>query len=210
MIEFPCKCGFRFKLDDEQAGGTIQCDRCGLLSDIPLHQDLAAINEDGTYKMDESPTLQNPQAAADLIYVFTRGAQRRRRLRKGPALTTEEFDAVGTGQPLPLHPRQMKRLGPKYDPETGELITEFQIANDGPSAIDPATVPMATATLQLRLGTGRLPAIVFKGPGPPLLAAKPDGHVRHLLHPCPDVANPVHPERRFLPDRRGRAAHDRG
>ncbi|HSZ54322.1 MAG TPA: hypothetical protein VK797_01580 [Tepidisphaeraceae bacterium] len=152
MIEFPCKCGFRFKLDDEQAGGTIQCHRCGLLSDIPLHQDLAAINEDGTYKMDESPTLQNPQAAADLIYVFTRGASDVDGYEKDLRLTTEEFDAVGTGQPLPLHPQANEALGPKYDPETGELITEFQIANDGPSAIDPATVPMATATLNYASG----------------------------------------------------------
>jgi hypothetical protein len=152
MIQFPCKCGFRFNLDDDQAGGMIQCDRCGLLNDIPLHQDLAAINEDGTYKMDEPPPVQDPQAAADLIYVFTRGASDIDGYDKDMRLSSEEFDSVGSGAPIPLEPQADRPHGPKYDPETGELITEFDVVDDGRVYVDPATVPMATATLNYASG----------------------------------------------------------
>lgn len=152
MIEFPCKCGYRFALDDQEAGGTIQCNQCGLLNDIPLHSDLASINEDGTYKMDEPPPLQDPKAVADLIYVFARGASDVDGYEKDLRLTTEEFDAVGTGQPAPLDPELREKHGPRYDPETGELITEFEVKNDGPALVDPATVPLATATLNYASG----------------------------------------------------------
>jgi len=73
-IGFSCKCNFKFSLPDEEAGGLIQCPKCGLLNDIPLHQDLASITDEGLYKLDEAPVLDNPEAAAELIYVYTRGA----------------------------------------------------------------------------------------------------------------------------------------
>src|SRR4051812_15624717 len=49
MIKFPCHCSHTFVLDDDKAGGVIQCPKCGRLNDIPTLSDLEHIAADGTY-----------------------------------------------------------------------------------------------------------------------------------------------------------------
>jgi hypothetical protein len=49
LIKFPCKCGHTFNLTEDQAGGLVQCPRCGLLADVPTLNDAAVMNDDGTF-----------------------------------------------------------------------------------------------------------------------------------------------------------------
>ena len=134
MIRFFCKCGHGFSLDDAEAGGTTQCPDCGLLVDIPLHQDLASISEDGTYKLDQAPVLNNPEVAADLIYVYTKGAADIDGYEKDMRLTDQELDLAGTHEEIPLDPEIVPReKAPKYDPETGELIIPIDVKEHHPS-----------------------------------------------------------------------------
>ena len=93
-IRFSCKCGHLFDLPDEEAGGLIQCDKCGLLNDVPLHRDLAGITDEGLYKMDEAPVLDNPETASELIYVYTRGARDLYGDEKDMRTTEEELNEV--------------------------------------------------------------------------------------------------------------------
>ena len=55
MIKFPCRCSHLFTLDDEMAGGMIQCPRCGLLNDVPSLNDLQNILPDGTIDIELAP-----------------------------------------------------------------------------------------------------------------------------------------------------------
>src|SRR4051812_32441715 len=70
MIKFPCHCGHPFVLDDDKAGSTIQCPKCGRLNDIPTLSDLEHIRtDDGTFEIDapiaetEEHRLQNLRRA---------------------------------------------------------------------------------------------------------------------------------------------------
>src|SRR6266404_3882475 len=161
-IQFSCKCGHKFNLADEEAGGLIQCARCGLLNDIPLHQDLAGIEEDGLYKLDEAPKLDNPDVAAELIYVYSRGARDVHGDDKDMRVTDEELAEV-RGEVIPLTPDQAQLLhAPKYDPESGELISEFDVAGPGQwsgggeaVAADQNSIPMAKPTLAYAVGETR-------------------------------------------------------
>ena len=149
-IRFSCKCGYKFELPDEEAGGVIQCDKCGLLNDIPRHQDLDAITDDGVYKLDEEPVLDNPEAAAELIYIYSRGARDVFGDEKDMRTTDEEL-IEARGQTVPID-EPVRVDVPKYDPETGELIDEFDLAKPSQYAPDPASIPMAKAALSYATG----------------------------------------------------------
>src|SRR5205823_3150867 len=72
MIKFPCHCGHTFVVDDDQAGGTIQCPQCKRLNDIPTLSDLEHISTDGTFKM-EGPVPADIDPLAKLKEAFARG-----------------------------------------------------------------------------------------------------------------------------------------
>jgi hypothetical protein len=160
-IRFSCKCGHRFELPDEEAGGMIQCDKCGLLNDIPLHQDLESITEDGVYKLDEAPVLDNPEVAAELIYVYTRGAHDVFGDDKDLRTSDDELNEA-SGQEIPID-EPVKTHVPKYDPETGELIDEFDLAKPRQYAPDPASIPMAKRTLAYAVGVPRHEPSMVRG-----------------------------------------------
>ena len=160
-IRFSCKCGYRFELPDEEAGGLIQCDKCGLLNDIPLHQDLASITEDGVYKLDDAPVLDNPEAVSELIYVYTRGARDLYGDEKDMRTADDELrDAQGKAIPID---QPVRTDVPKYDPETGEIIDELELADPGRYAPHPATIPMATRTLGYAARVPRHEPSLFRG-----------------------------------------------
>lgn len=154
-IQFSCKCGHKFSVADDEAGGLAQCPRCGLLNDIPLRQDLASITEDGTYKLDAAPVLNDPEVAAELIYVYTRGAHDIHGDEKDMRLSDEEMEDA-RGLMIPLAPDQDQRVGaPKYDPDTGELINDFDVAAHDQAGPHPSQIPMATPVLTYAAGTAR-------------------------------------------------------
>src|SRR4051812_46320634 len=72
MIKFPCHCGHAFAMNDDQAGGVIQCPKCGRLCDIPTLSDLQQISDDGTFKLDESPVKPEADRLAQLQSAFAR------------------------------------------------------------------------------------------------------------------------------------------
>jgi hypothetical protein len=164
-IRFSCKCNYKFDLADEEAGGLIQCPKCGLLNDIPLHQDLASITEDGLYKLDAAPILDNPAEAAELIYVYTRGARDVHGDEKDMRISDQELEEV-RGETVPLD-EEVRTNAPRYDPETGELIHAFEISDrlGGVKVPDPDSIPMAhmSATLNYAVGMARHELSLVRG-----------------------------------------------
>lgn len=148
-IEFSCQCGNLFRLDDDEAGAEIQCVNCGRLNDVPLPSDLKRISEDGTFQLDEAPVLNNPKAAAELLYVYSQHEHDRDGYQKDLRLTDEESRHIGRGEPVPISADQTPiPTGPRYDPETGELIREIEIAPpDARHVIGAQQAPIPVATL---------------------------------------------------------------
>ena len=148
MIQFPCQCGFRFELEDDQAGGLAQCPQCGLLKDVPGRDDLRSIEPDGSYRIEgDLEEIQDDAAVADLAYIYQRGHVDAHGNQIDLRNTQADIDVVG-GQPVPIDPALRPReQAPRYDPETGELITPLELKDDGPRLVNPASIPMATPAL---------------------------------------------------------------
>src|SRR5215469_4115175 len=100
-IEFPCRCGHVFQVDEDQAGLDIQCPSCGLLNAVPTHDDLNALGADGTYKVESGPEVPNPELAAELAYFYQRGPLDSEGNEKNLKLTNADIHAIG-GQTIPL------------------------------------------------------------------------------------------------------------
>jgi hypothetical protein len=158
VIRFACSCRQHlFDLPDEQAGTQVQCPACGRLNDVPSLNDLAAISEDGTYKIETPQERQERDRLAKLQRSFSRSrtddAGREIDLR----LTEEDLENVGADQ-VPLELKDAVRPGaPKYDPVTGELVRPMDLKDDGRVPIDPESVPLAKAVITYASGeTGRV------------------------------------------------------
>jgi hypothetical protein len=137
MIQFTCHCGHNFEVDDDFAGGVMQCPECKLLIDVPMLSELENIDPEGTYKLDgDEPPMEHPGRVQELTTVYTR----------------DRFDA--NGAPIDLRgttanfgpvPVEALAIGesaaPKYDPVTGELVEEIGIKPDPRPAA--ASVPIA-------------------------------------------------------------------
>lgn len=149
MIEFACKCGHLFRVEDEEAGGLTQCPQCGLLRDVPRPDELARLAHDGTYLVHggSGPENEDPDDVAELAYIYQRGARDALGNEIDLRNTQADIDAVG-GTPIPISPDLIPReQAPKYDPESGELIEPIELKPDGREYVNPATIPMATATI---------------------------------------------------------------
>lgn len=157
VIQFPCHCGHVFRVDNDQAGASIQCPRCRLLNDVPSHSDLDAIAPDGTYKLDGDLAPASPEGLADLLYVYQRGPRDREGNEIDLTLKPSDLDVIG-GEPIPLVPAEQRRPhAPRYDPETGELVTPLDIRNPAPQPVDPASIPMARPALNYATGRAARP-----------------------------------------------------
>lgn len=144
VIHFPCSgCGQRFSLEEDQAGGVIQCPTCHRLNDVPTHDELLQITTDGTYKMDAPPAPNADDVVADLAYIYQRGATDADGNEIDLRLTDEERSKAGNDGPIPLKPEPTP---PRYDPETGELISAFEIKKTE-EIPNPAAIPMAKPAL---------------------------------------------------------------
>jgi hypothetical protein len=163
MIRFACTCGHGFELADGEAGGMIQCTRCGRLNDVPNHSDLLSLAPDGTYSLDaDAPVATDPHRLADvsLVYAKTkhdaqgneidlRTLPAGRRLPRAPKPGDDGDDDAEIDLKPPDEPVKVR---PRYDPETGELIRELPLIREPERPVDPSSIPMARATINYASG----------------------------------------------------------
>lgn len=149
MIEFNCHCAFHFELPEDQAGGLIQCPKCGRLNDIPTLSDVDNLEDGGIYKVEpvpDNPDLDLP-AVGELL---TRDRQ--------DEFTGEDYDMrpdvetiLNAGEDAPPYDLagELPAQAPKYDPETGELIEPLAVKPDALRVvpIDASKIPMAKTAL---------------------------------------------------------------
>ena len=150
MIRFACLCKHRFELEDDAAGAMIQCPACGRLNDVPTLSDLPHLSEDGTYNVEVERPRDNPYRLAELSLIYSKGTVDAEGdeidLRNQP----DDFQTVGADpddQGIPLKDDvdvAGRRVAPKYDPETGELIRPIDLKPDPTlEPVEPRSVAMA-------------------------------------------------------------------
>jgi hypothetical protein len=131
MISFACRCSHRIEVEQDMAGGMLQCPTCGILVDVPTLDELKNLDPDGTYHMDE--VVAKPAKLRTTPHYEDNEQIDRRQ-------TLEEFMEVDTVPPIDQAP---KRLRPHYDPLTGELIRPVEVKDEAGRAL-PTTVPVKT------------------------------------------------------------------
>lgn len=165
MIEFPCPCGqFKFSLQDDMAGGLVQCPRCRRLNDVPTHEQMLELDDTGVYKLDEPPPVPDTEK---IVRSATRAFTRDRvdadgyeidlrttsdDVRRAHSIERVEPTEAGGAYDLKDEAEPDKDR-PKYDPETGELIRPLDIKPDlnAPPKIDPRAVPMASRAMPVEV-----------------------------------------------------------
>lgn len=121
MIDFRCTCGFPFSVPAELAGDMMQCPQCHRLVDVPRFSELASLEEDGLYKVDDAPP---PPADEQTIASIQRAFTRARFDDEGLPIDNRGVYDVA---PAPVPAQPIKASTPKYDPFTGELIEEIKV-----------------------------------------------------------------------------------
>jgi hypothetical protein len=136
MIEFSCHCGYHFSVEDDFAGGVMQCPDCKRLVDVPMLSELGDLDDRGVYKLDgEAPPTQHPGRVQELTTIYTRDHF------DANGIPIDLRGAAGDGGPVPVESLAIgQNAAPKYDPITGELLQEIDIKPDPRPA---AAVPMA-------------------------------------------------------------------
>src|SRR3954470_3486299 len=173
MIEFPCPCGqFKFSLQDDMAGGLIQCPKCRRLNDVPTSAQMLELDDTGVYKLDEPPP---PPPRERIIESATRAFTRERFDEQGHKIDLRgSVNDIRALHPLPerapdpapdLAPPtesdaydlndgdELENDRPRADPSTGELIRPIDIKEDrtAPPKLDPAAVPMAMRAMSVEV-----------------------------------------------------------
>lgn len=144
MIEFPCRCGFKFSVPEELAGGTIQCPQCKLLADVPGLGEIQEMEPDGTLKVQEIP-IKPDEASERFRRAYEERVDENGELDLRP--TFEEVVNAGSDEvPLDLA-GELRPGAPKYDPETGELIKPMEMTPP------PDDIPMADVAPTLNYAT---------------------------------------------------------
>ena len=127
----------------ELAGTSLQCPRCHLLNDIPRLGEVHHFADDGTYVVDESAApAQAPVAPAlhSLVQVYTKanvdaaGQSLDLRGTVGDASKLGDVEKVEEAR---------RRERPRYDPETGELITPLEFVPPTAAQVPPSQIPYA-------------------------------------------------------------------
>jgi hypothetical protein len=159
MIRFACTCKHRFEVEDDQAGGMLQCPACGRLNDVPTLGDLPHLNEDGTYEVEVDRPQDDPARLAQLSLYYAKGTHDADGdeidLRIQPAdIRAAGGDPDDEGIPLADDVSVHRRAAaPKYDPETGELIRPIELKPDPDGdPVDPSTIPVAKAAINYARG----------------------------------------------------------
>jgi hypothetical protein len=179
MIRFTCLCQNRIEVEEEMAGGLLQCPRCGRLNDVPTLSDLPHLADDGTYNVDIQRPKDDPLRLAELSIVYSKGTKDQDGdeidLRMSAAeLATPDANAQEDGAggndagliPLKgetLRPQPERRPAPRYDPETGEMIRPVDLKPDPDHPLNSTAIPVARAAISYasgdtvhRMTTGRV------------------------------------------------------
>jgi len=141
MIDFPCRCGHVFHVDQNLAGEPMQCPNCRKLVYVPTTSDLAEWETDGTYRMDAPPKPPEPGRVSELYRAFTHQSVD----ENGQPIDNRKSLLDPHAPPVDAEPAS---IPPRYDPETGELIRPLDIKPPAPPSLDPnAAVPVISAAL---------------------------------------------------------------
>lgn len=125
MIEFPCRCGHRFTLPDDQAGCLIQCPKCRTLCDVPTVDVLPTLNEDGTFRDIPLKVEDDPNRLKEVERTF--GAARIDDQGREYDLRPTIEQVKSAGIVAPSSQEQERPAHPKYDPETGQIIDPLAV-----------------------------------------------------------------------------------
>jgi hypothetical protein len=151
MIDFKCQCGHQFSEPEDHAGLEFQCPQCLRLVDVPRLSDLAAIAPDGTYVLTHPapPTEGAIPGIDDVVYSFRRGTIDAQGAEIDLRHDNESLANVGSLSLGPLD--SVVAPLPRYDPETGELLTPVDIT---PHVVRPIPIidPKAASTLKYAVG----------------------------------------------------------
>jgi len=144
MIKFACHCNHLFELPEDMAGRQVQCPSCQRLVDVPTHDELAQLSDDGTFRLDE-PLSPEVDHFDQMRHVYAKDKVDENGVEIDLRQTSADLSAAGTSDNVfefEQHP-----TAPKYDPETGELIRPLDIVEDLKIAPHPSQVPLATSPL---------------------------------------------------------------
>lgn len=148
MISFPCPCGTHaFSLPDDEAGGLVQCPNCKRLNDVPSLSDLQNMDADGTVRLTAPKRRDDPNRLAELHRAYGRS----RTDDEGNEIDLRSsFDELRKVGEKPEEGKK-RREPPRYDPMTGELIREIDVAPVKPRQVismaqvaAPAMAPIET------------------------------------------------------------------
>ncbi len=140
MISFRCRCSHLFSVPEDQSGGSVQCPECGLLNDVPLLGELGSLEADGTIRLGEALTDPEPHRLKDLERTFTRQRVDEQGREIDLRTTMDQVKRAGSVTAV----NRPARVAPRYDPETGELITPLEVNAERESQ---AAIPMAKPVL---------------------------------------------------------------
>ena len=155
MIRFACRCKHAFAVEDDLAGGMIQCPVCGRLNDVPTLDDLPNLTADGTYDVEVDLPQDNPYRLAELNLIYAKSRRDAEGDEIDLRISMDQFDAPSGAaaaqddDPLDVIPLKddepaAKPSPPRYDPETGELIRPLELKTDGEGEHPhPSTIPIA-------------------------------------------------------------------
>jgi hypothetical protein len=164
MIEFNCFCKHRFSLDDDQAGGSLQCPKCGKLVDVPSLDDLHKLNPDGTYDMGALELAPEPDRLERATRAFTRQRTSDDGEQIDLRLTLDDVLKIGSDE-IALDVTRHAEAQPKYDPITGELVRPIELKTDASAAPIPMAKPALTyaqAGLDRQMNAGQAMGELFK------------------------------------------------
>jgi hypothetical protein len=145
MIQFSCRCKHVFELPEDMAGLQIQCPGCLLLVDVPTHEELDQLTEDGTIRVEAPSHVVDPDRFEKLKRVYSRKHVDEEGVEIDLRNTPEQIAAAGTDDSsleYDVVPR-----APKYDPETGELVRPIEVADNPELAPHPANIPFAKSAI---------------------------------------------------------------
>jgi len=151
MIEFKCHCSQPIQTPDDEAGGMIQCPRCGRLNDVPTLSDLRNLDADGSFKLTDLEIVDEPTRLRHITQAFTRSRVDDSGDEIDLRSTPEDVARAGIDE-IPLADESAVGDTPKYDPLTGELVVPLMVKKETKFG-GTGPIPMATAVLGYRVAT---------------------------------------------------------